>query len=237
MVDTLRRIIEIFVSVTALIMLSPLLTVVALLVYVTSPGGVLYCSRRIGINEKPFTLYKFRSMVADADKMGSFGVAHTDSRVTPIGRLLRTTKLDELPQFVNVLIGNITLVGPRPDILEFVEKLPQEKKNVIFSIKPGLSDWSSLFAFAQYADLAKADDPDQYYIKNMYPIKIALQEYYVRNRSLMMDMHIIVLTALRMLKINLGIPTHIKKIIDEAALVQDTPDKTVEFYQGRDHRV
>jgi len=216
MTDIFRRIIEVGISVTALIVLSPLLLLVALLVYVTSPGGVLYCSKRIGINEKPFTLYKFRSMVSGADKMGALNVAHTDSRVTPIGRFLRTTKLDELPQFINVLIGNVTLIGPRADIPEYIEKLPEQKKKLILSVKPGLSDWASLFAFTQYVDFAKTDDPDKYHITYIHPIKIALQEYYVRNHSLTMDFHIFFLTALRMVKINLAIPAYVQRIIDEA---------------------
>ena len=215
MTDIFRRIIEVGISVTALIVLSPLLLLVALLVYVTSPGGVLYRSRRIGTNEKPFTLYKFRSMVSGADKMGALNVAHTDSRVTTIGRFLRTTKLDELPQFINVLIGNVTLIGPRADIPEYIEKLPEQKKKLILSVKPGLSDWGSLFTFTQYADFAKADDPDEYQIKYIHPIKIALQEYYVHNRSLVMDLHIFILTALRMIKVDFGFPAYVKKVIEE----------------------
>ncbi|MCL2742529.1 MAG: sugar transferase [Planctomycetaceae bacterium] len=216
MYDLFRRIVDVFISVIALVVLSPLLLMIALIVYFTSPGGVFYCSRRIGKNEKPFTLYKFRSMVSGADKIGALNVAHTDARVTPVGRVLRTTKLDELPQFFNVIIGDVTLIGPRADIPEYIKKVPDQKKKLILSVNPGLSDWASLFAFAQYADFAKASDPDEYHIKYIHPVKLALQEYYVRNRSLTTDIHIFILTALRMIKINPGIPAHVKKIINEA---------------------
>ncbi len=214
MADCFRRIVEIFISIVAIVVLSPLLVVIALAVYFTSPGGVLYGSQRIGKNEKPFTLYKFRSMIAGADKMGSYGVAHTDPRVTPIGRFLRTTKLDELPQFYNVFVGDISLIGPRADIVECI-RMSEEQKAIIFSVKPGLSDWASLANFEQYDAFAKADDADEYFFHHLYPIKLALQEYYVRNRSLTMDVHIFFLTALRMMKIKLSLPKKVQAIIED----------------------
>jgi lipopolysaccharide/colanic/teichoic acid biosynthesis glycosyltransferase len=215
MTDIFRRIIDIFVSVIALIMLSPLLIVIGIAVYFSSPGGVLYCSRRIGRFEKPFTLYKFRSMVSGVDKMGTLNVAHTDSRVTTVGRFLRVTKFDEFPQFFNVLIGDMTLIGPRPDIPEYIDKVPEERKKIILSVKPGLSDWASLFAFAQYAEFAKTENPDIFHLKYIHPIKLSLQEYYCSHRSLKTDAYIFLLTALRILKINTGLPKEIKRIIDK----------------------
>ncbi|GHT29071.1 glycosyl transferase [Planctomycetales bacterium] len=220
MSDIIRRIIDILVSLLAMIVLSPLLLLIALAVYFTSPGGVLYRSKRTGKNERTFTLYKFRSMVSGADKMGAFNVAHTDARVTPVGRFLRTTKLDEFPQFINVFIGNMTLIGPRPDILEYKDKMPEKSRNIIFSAKPGLSDWASLFTFNQYADFAKTENPDEFHLKHIYPIKIALQEYYCKNRTLLMDLHIFVMTALRIIKIDLGFPKYVKDIIDRQTALQ-----------------
>jgi lipopolysaccharide/colanic/teichoic acid biosynthesis glycosyltransferase len=214
MSDFIRRFIDIFISIIAMVILLPLLIVIGIAVYCSSPGGVLYCSRRIGRFEKPFTLYKFRSMVSGADKIGSLNVAHTDSRVTTIGCFLRVTKIDELPQFINVFIGNMTLIGPRPDIPEYIAKVPEERKKIILSIKPGLSDWASLFAFSQYADFAKAENPDAFHIRYIHPIKLALQEHYCLNRSLTTDIYIFLLTTLRILKINLGLPQDIKNIIN-----------------------
>jgi lipopolysaccharide/colanic/teichoic acid biosynthesis glycosyltransferase len=215
MSNFIRRFIDIFISITALIILLPLFIVIGIAVYFSSPGGVLYCSRRIGRFEKPFTLYKFRSMVVGADKMGSLNVAHTDSRVTKVGRFLRVTKLDELPQFVNVLIGNMTLIGPRPDIPEYIDKVSEERKKIILSVKPGLSDWASLFAFAQYAEFAKTENPDSFHIKYIHPTKLSLQEYYCLHRSLKTDAYIFLLTALRILKMNPGLPKEVKNIIDQ----------------------
>jgi lipopolysaccharide/colanic/teichoic acid biosynthesis glycosyltransferase len=215
MSDFIRRIIDIFISIIALIVLLPLFVVIGIIVYFSSSGGVLYCSRRIGRFEKPFTLYKFRSMVSDADKMGSLNVAHTDSRVSTVGRFIRVTKIDELPQFFNVLIGDMSLVGPRPDIPEYIAKVPEERKKIILSVKPGLSDWASLFAFTQYAEFAKVENPDTFHLHYIHPIKLSLQEYYCLHRSLRTDAYIFLLTALRILKINLGLPPQIKNIIDE----------------------
>jgi lipopolysaccharide/colanic/teichoic acid biosynthesis glycosyltransferase len=109
MADIVRRIIDIIVSIISLVIFSPLFGIIALLVYFTSHGGVLYRSQRVGRNGIIFTLYKFRSMVQNADKIGYFSVSNKDNRVTPIGQILRVTKLDEFPQFFNVLIGDMTL--------------------------------------------------------------------------------------------------------------------------------
>jgi lipopolysaccharide/colanic/teichoic acid biosynthesis glycosyltransferase len=215
MSDFIRRFIDIIISIIALIILLPLFIVIGIAVYFSGPGGVLYCSRRIGRFEKPFTLYKFRSMVSGADKMGTLNVAHTDSRVTTVGRFLRVTKLDEFPQFINVLIGDMTLIGPRPDIPEYIDKVPEERKKIILSVKPGLSDWASLFAFAQYAEFAKAENPDTFHLQYIHPIKLSLQEYYCSHRSLKTDAYIFLLTALRILKINMGLPKEVKNIIDQ----------------------
>jgi lipopolysaccharide/colanic/teichoic acid biosynthesis glycosyltransferase len=215
MSDFIRRFIDILVSTIALIILLPLFIVVGIVVYFSSPGGVLYCSRRIGWFEKPFTLYKFRSMVSGADKMGSLNVAHTDARVTTVGRFLRVTKIDELPQFFNVLIGDMSLIGPRPDIPEYIVKVPAERKKIILSVKPGLSDWASLFAFTQYVEFAKAENPDNFHLRYIHPIKLSLQEYYCLHRSLITDLYIFLLTALRIFRINLGLPNKIKNVIDK----------------------
>ncbi len=213
--DCFRRIVEISISIVALVVLSPLLVVIALAVYFTSPGGILHHSKRVGKNEKPFTLIKFRSMVAGSDKIGSLAVAHTDSRITPLGRILRTTKLDELPQFYNVLIGDLALIGPRADLAHYIEKIPEDRRKLILSVKPGLSDWASLANFEQYAVFSQVDDPYTYHLKYIEPIKLALQEYYVRNRSVMMDVHIFMLTALRMVRIKLGLPKQVQTIIED----------------------
>jgi lipopolysaccharide/colanic/teichoic acid biosynthesis glycosyltransferase len=213
MSDFIRRFIDIFISIIALIILSPFFVIIALLVCSTSSGGIFYRSQRVGRGGKIFTLYKFRSMVQNADKIGAFSVSKSDPRVTAIGQILRITKIDEFPQFFNVLIGDMTLVGPRPDIPQIMEQNPKNVKDIILSVKPGLSDWSSLFRFDQYKLFALTDSPDEYLMCYVQPIKLVLQEYYCRNRTLMMDMTICIYTALRMIGIKLALPQDIQNAV------------------------
>jgi lipopolysaccharide/colanic/teichoic acid biosynthesis glycosyltransferase len=222
MTDFIRRVVDIIVSLMALILLSPILIVIALLVYFTSHGGCLYRSQRVGKNGKLFTLYKFRSMIPDADKKGSFSVSNKDSRVTTIGQILRTTKLDEFPQLFNVLIGDMSLVGPRPDIPQIMEQNSEKVKKIILSIKPGLSDWSSLFIFEQYKLYAQVTDPDDFLLSYVQPIKLALQEYYCQNRTLAMDYKICMYTILRMVKIKLALPQEVHNIVNQFTLPLST---------------
>jgi lipopolysaccharide/colanic/teichoic acid biosynthesis glycosyltransferase len=215
MSDFIRRFIDIFVSIIAIIVLLPLFIVIGIAVYFSSPGGVLYCSRRIGRFERPFTLYKFRSMVTGADKMGSLSVAHTDLRVTTIGRFLRTSKLDEFPQFFNVLIGDMSLVGPRPDIAVLINKVTKSDKEIILAIRPGLADWGSLFTFLQYKSFAKVENIDEFQQHYIQPVRLELQKYYCQHRTLLMDWQIIFYTALRIIRINLVFPKEVRRIIEQ----------------------
>jgi lipopolysaccharide/colanic/teichoic acid biosynthesis glycosyltransferase len=213
MSDFIRRFIDIFVSTMSLIILSPFLVIIALIVCTTSSGGVFYRSQRVGRGGRIFTLYKFRSMIQNADKNGAFSVSNNDSRVTVVGQILRITKIDEIPQFFNVLIGDMTLVGPRPDIPQIMEQNPINVKEIILSVKPGLSDWSSLFRFDQYKLFALTDNPDKYLMCYVQPVKLALQEYYCRNRTLVIDMIICIYTALRMIGIKLTLPQDVLDVI------------------------
>jgi lipopolysaccharide/colanic/teichoic acid biosynthesis glycosyltransferase len=215
MSDFIRRFIDILVSIIALIILLPLFIVIGVVVYFSSPGGVLYCSRRIGQFEKPFTLYKFRSMVSGADKIGSLSVAHTDTRVTTIGRFLRTSKLDEFPQFFNVLIGDMSLVGPRPDIPILMDKVTKSDKEIILAVRPGLADWGSLFTFLQYKSFAKVENIDEFQLYYIQPVRLELQKYYCQHRTLLMDWQIILYTALRILRINLAFPKEVQHLIEQ----------------------
>lgn len=214
MTDFLRRLIDIAASAAALAVLSPVLILISLLVCGTSRGGVFYRTQRVGRYGKPFILYKFRSMVSGADRMGGFCVSDTDSRVTGIGRFLRISKLDEFPQLFNVLKGDMTLVGPRPDVAHFIETVSEEQRNVILGVKPGLSDWASLYGFSQYKKYAKAPDPDRYQHEYLQPIKLALQVYYCRHRSLLTDFRIILTTALKLFGIRVPLPRDVQEIVD-----------------------
>ena len=211
--DTIRRIIDIVFSSIAILFLLPLFLVISFLVYMTSPGGVFYFSERVGKNGKIFWLCKFRSMVVNADKIGSKNVGHTDMRVTTIGRFLRTTKLDEIPQFFNILLGDITLVGPRPDIPYYVEQYAHSVSDLVLSIKPGITDWASLVNFDQYKKFAQSENPDHYFETVLRPLKIELQIYYCNNRSLVSDWYIVFATAMRMIGISLPFPRDITNIV------------------------
>lgn len=215
MSDLIRRLFEIVFSLSIIAICFIPGLILALFVHISGPGGVLYKSRRYGREEKPFYLYKFRSMVSYADQMGAFNVGDSDCRVTRIGRFLRTTKLDELPQFFNVLVGQIALVGPRPDIEYYVKMYSDEEKRTVFAIKPGITDWASLVNYEQYNDFSLSDDPDEYFVKFIRPLKVRLQIYYCEHRSLFSDLWIIILTAFKMIKIQLPLPKDVRQVVNE----------------------
>lgn len=210
-----RRLIEIVISLLALVIFLIPGVIISMLILCSGPGGVLYRSRRIGKGEKPFYLLKFRSMVANADKIGAFNVGNTDARITRIGRFLRITKLDELPQFLNVLVGQIGLVGPRPDIEYYAKMYTEQERQIVFAVKPGITDWASLVHYEQYSSFSQSTEPDVFFLKYVRPLKVRLQIYYCQHRSLWGDMRIIVTTAFRLMKICLPLPKEVQRIVTE----------------------
>ncbi|MHB8781115.1 MAG: sugar transferase [Candidatus Geothermincolia bacterium] len=191
-----KRLFDVVVSATALLVLLPLMTFIALLVKSSSPGPVLYRAPRVGRNGRPFKMYKFRSMVVGADE-GSCLVTSTDPRVTGIGAWLRHTKLDELPQLLNVLRGNMSLVGPRPEVVEYVELYgPQERQ--ILLVRPGITDWASLWNSDEGGLLNGFDDPEWAYLQIIWPMKLQLQRAYVCKRCWRVDLKILFFTFLRL---------------------------------------
>lgn len=163
--------------------------------------SIFYKSIRIGKNLKPFQLLKFRTMVEGADKIGPPSTKADDPRITKIGAFMRSYKLDELPQLINVLRGEMNLVGPRPEVKEVVDLMTDDEKEIIFSVKPGITDLASLYDFNEEERLKGQDDPHQYYLDNIWPKKKELQIKYIRERSLWLDIKIIVKTIWRILKI------------------------------------
>ena len=156
------------VAVSALILLAPLLILVALLVWVTSPGPVIFDQERIGLRGQPFRILKFRSMVNGAAGQGPSVTASNDARVTPVGAVIRKLKVDELPQLLNVLAGEMSLVGPRPEVRKYVEMFPEDYE-LIHSVRPGITGVASV-EFANEAEiLAGADDPEAEYVANVLP--------------------------------------------------------------------
>lgn len=189
----MTRLFDILFAGIGLIVLSPLLAVLYLLVCIESPGGGFYRQKRVGKNGKDFWLYKFRSMRKGADKKGLITVGGHDSRITHTGYFIRKYKLDELPQLFNVLRGDMSLVGPRPEVRKYVDMYTSEQRKVL-SIRPGITDYASI----EYADenviLGQSANPDKTYIEQIMPDKIRLNMKYITNHSIGEYFKIIFLT-------------------------------------------
>lgn len=177
------RFFDVIISLTALIMLSPLLIIVAVIIKLTSKGPVIFVQERVGRNNKNFNIYKFRTMRVNAASYGSLTVGSRDHRITAIGYFLRKFKLDELPQLFNVLKGDMSLVGPRPELRKYVNMYKPEELFVL-SVKPGVTDVASLTYRNENELLSAAKDPEKFYVEEVMPAKIALNKHYIYNRSL-----------------------------------------------------
>lgn len=195
----LKRLFDIVCSFTGLIVLSPLLLVLGLWVAFGSKGGMFYRQERIGRNGKVFRLFKFRSMYTDADKKGLLTVGGRDPRITPAGYYLRRYKLDELPQLFNVLIGDMSLVGPRPEVKKYVDLYTPEQRKVLL-VRPGITDYASLEYFEENDLLARSADPEKTYIEEIMPAKLRLNERYIMEAGLLTDLKIILRTLKRIVK-------------------------------------
>jgi len=192
----------------------PVLAGMALLVKLDSKGPVFYRGTRVGKGSRPFRILKFRTMVVDAERVGPLNVGDTDDRVTRFGRVLRTTKLDELPQLLSVLKGDMSLVGPRPDVPAYAALYSEEERARILSLPPGLTDWASIVNFEQYTDFAAAADPDAMFIARIRPLKVRLQLHYAERASLAEDLRILVWTARRVLG-DRSLPAEVRAVVDE----------------------
>jgi lipopolysaccharide/colanic/teichoic acid biosynthesis glycosyltransferase len=191
-----KRTIDVLVAALALTLLSPLLASIAVGVKATSRGPVLFRQERIGRGGRPFRLYKFRSMIADAPSRGPQLTVRDDPRVTRFGRFLRRTKLDELPQLFNVLRGDMSLVGPRPEVPKYVALYPQGVRERVLSVRPGLTDQAAV-TLDEERILAQAADPEWTYVYQVLPSKLALYEQYVATQGLLVDIAIIARTLFR----------------------------------------
>jgi lipopolysaccharide/colanic/teichoic acid biosynthesis glycosyltransferase len=194
----MKRLFDILFSLFILLFFLPFGIVLSVLIILESKGGVFYKQERIGKNGIPFYLLKFRSMRTDADKLGKLTVGMRDPRITRIGYFIRKFKLDEFPQFINVLKGEMSIVGPRPDVKEFVDLYTAEQRTILL-VKPGITDYASLEYFEESDLLAKSSDPEKTYIEEIMPAKIRLNQKYIVNSTLFVDLKIIFLTAKRIL--------------------------------------
>lgn len=195
----MKRAFDIFFSIAGLALLSPVFIVSALAVKLGSPGPVFYKQVRMGRGFRPFRILKFRTMVVDAEKKGSLITFGGDSRVTGVGRILRKTKIDELPQLINVLKGEMSFVGPRPEVEKYVELYRKEYAKVL-SVRPGITDIASLKFRDEEGVLASQDDPERYYREVHLPVKIKYAEEYIRRSSVPFDVWIILQTIFSIAK-------------------------------------
>lgn len=187
------RLFDILFSTIGLLVLSPLFLIIYILIIIESKGGGFYSQTRVGKNGIPFAIYKFRSMRTDADKHGLITVGGRDPRITRIGYYIRKYKIDELPQLWNVLVGDMSLVGPRPEVQKYVDLYTEEQRKVL-SVRPGITDYASIEYVDENILLAKSDDPDRTYIEVVMPAKIVLNMKYINNKSLKEYFKIIFLT-------------------------------------------
>lgn len=177
------RFFDILFSIIGLVLLSPLFTVLYLLIRIESQGGGFYSQERIGKNGKPFKLFKFRSMRIGSDKMGLITIGEKDNRITKTGFILRKYKLDELPQLWNVFIGDMSLVGPRPEVKKYTDLYTEEQKQVL-QVKPGITDWASIKYVDENKILGESKDPDDAYVNLIMPNKIKLNMVYIQHQTL-----------------------------------------------------
>jgi len=201
-----KRLFDIFFSAIGLSLLSPLFIAVAILIKIDSHGPVFFRQQRMGKNFVPFFIYKFRTMVRDAPQKGPGITIGGDTRVTRIGRILRKSKIDELPQLMNVLKGDMSIVGPRPELETYVE-LYKNDYNDILHVRPGITDISSVTFRDEESILKDKNDPENYYRHVVLPVKIKLSREYIKRSSFFYDLRLIFMTFYRLFRRNIpGIP-------------------------------
>jgi lipopolysaccharide/colanic/teichoic acid biosynthesis glycosyltransferase len=198
MYNITKRVFDFFSALMVLLLLSPLFILISLWIITDSKGGVFYKQVRIGKNQKQFGLYKFRSMATGSDKAGQITIGN-DSRITKVGKFIRKYKIDELPQLINILKGEMSVVGPRPEVKKYVDLYNQEQLKVL-SVSPGLSDYASIEYFDEQTILGKAKDPDKEYIEVVMPAKLNLNLKYITEKSITTDLKIIFKTLGKIVK-------------------------------------
>jgi lipopolysaccharide/colanic/teichoic acid biosynthesis glycosyltransferase len=191
-----KRLFDLLFSSLGLVVLSPVLAALALLVWLEDHGPVFYRQVRVGLHGKPFRIWKFRSMVLNADRQGLPLTVGRDPRITRVGSILRQTKLDELPQLFNVLVGEMSFVGPRPEVQKYVELYSPEQRQVLELI-PGITDLASIKYRAESELLAASNSPEQTYIDEIMPAKIRLNLEYAQGSSVLSDLLVILRTLVR----------------------------------------
>ena len=192
----MKRAFDLIVATLAVLVLLPLLLLLAVAVALTSPGGAFFAQTRVGKGGTEFRLLKFRSMRPGSEAKGQLTVGGRDPRITAVGHFLRKTKLDELPQLFNILKGEMSLVGPRPEVPNYVALYSAEQRQVL-QVRPGLTDYASLEYFEENALLGASENPEETYIQEIMPAKLALNTKYIEDMGLGTDLKILLRTAVR----------------------------------------
>ena len=195
----MKSIFDIIVSLIALILLSPIFFIITVIIKTTSSGSIFYSGTRAGKNNINFKIFKFRTMVKDAENIGGPSTALNDFRLTKIGRFLRKYKLDELPQFINIIKGDMSLVGPRPQVIYYTNQYKGDYK-LILSVKPGLTDFATLY-FLDMDKVLGSGNVDEKYATEIEPIKNSLRLRYVKENTFLLDIRILVETAFSLIGI------------------------------------
>ena len=187
----IKRVVDYFLSVIGLIILSPMFVIIAVLIKIGSSGPIFFRQIRVGKDQRYFKIFKFRTMRANSEKDGPKITIKDDDRITPLGKYLRKYKLDEFPQLINVLSGDMSLVGPRPEVPKFVDLYPETIKKIVLSVKPGITDPASIIYRNENELLSQSSDPENYYTEHIMPEKLKYYVEYVENRNLILDFSII----------------------------------------------
>ncbi|PMM86397.1 sugar transferase [Vibrio breoganii] len=194
----LKRTFDLLCSIVGLLLFTPVFIVVAIWIKLDSSGPIFFRQERVGRNGKVFRIHKFRTMRVDSENKGRLTVGK-DSRVTNSGQFLRKSKVDELPQLIDVVLGKMSLVGPRPEVQEFIDEYPSHVRDVVLSVRPGITDQASIEMIDENQILSKYNDPKKAYIEHILPIKQRYYVAYAENNNIFLDIQIIVKTIFKIL--------------------------------------
>lgn len=195
----LKRIFDITSSLVALTIGFPFFIIISVLIALDGKGGIFFTQQRVGKDNQDFRLFKFRTMRPDSEKSGQITVGGRDPRITKIGYILRKFKLDELPQLINIMIGDMSIIGPRPEVRKYVELYSKEQLRVL-SLRPGLSDYASIEYINENELLGKSANPEKTYIEEIMPAKLQLNLKYIEQQSFGTDIQLIIKTIGKILK-------------------------------------
>jgi len=195
----MKRLFDIVSSFLVLLLGCPFFMLVSILIMIDSKGGVFFKQIRVGLGNKDFRLFKFRTMKPNSESLGQITVGGKDARITKVGYWLRRFKIDEFPQLINILIGDMSIVGPRPEVRKYVDLYTEEQLTVL-DVRPGLTDYASLEYINENDLLEKSSNPEQTYIEEIMPAKLALNKRYIAERSVGLDFKLIVKTIRKLVK-------------------------------------